>query len=249
MYERPATALTPALVVYLIDASDSMNEPCGPKGTKIDVVNAALRKVIRAMVGRSIRDGALQSRYRTAIFAYSTKVVPVTAGICNLADLMNTGIPELSASGATDTAAGFEAVERLLQAHLAEYQRGPAPLVCHLTDAGFTTVDPSPIIRRIQAMQVQDGPVLVENVYVAENMLRKPVLNWQEWSGVLRPKDLTDEYARFLYSLSSPLPETYRRNINNYGYHLQPGTRLFFPGLDSDLIQLALAISAATVLK
>jgi hypothetical protein len=65
----------------------------------------------------------------------------------------------------------------------------------------------------------------------------------------LRAKDLTDEYARFLHSLSSPLPETYRRTINDYGYHLQPGTRLFFPGLESDLIQLALAISAATVLK
>src|ERR1051326_890023 len=168
MYERPATALTPALVVYLIDASDSMNEPCGVAGTKIDVVNAALRRVLRAMVGRSIRDGALQSRYRTAIFAYSTKVIPVTPGICDLSDLMQMGIPELSASGTTDTAAGFEAVEQVLHTHLAEYQRGPAPLVCHLTDAGFTTVDPSPGIRRIQALQVPDGAVLVENIYVAD---------------------------------------------------------------------------------
>ena len=27
MYTQPATTLTPALIVYLIDASDSMNDP------------------------------------------------------------------------------------------------------------------------------------------------------------------------------------------------------------------------------
>ena len=248
MYERPATGLTPALVIYLIDASDSMNERCG-SSTKMDIVNKSLRGVIRAMVRRSMRDGTLQNRYKIAIFGYSTKVIDILGGIHNLTDLMHSGIPELSAGGTTDTTAGFEAVERLLTVHLAEYQRGPTPLVCHLTDAGFTTVDPSPCIRRIQAMQVNDGPVLVENVYVADNMLHKPVQNWQEWSGVLRAKDLNDEYARFLHSLSSPLPETYRQNINNYGYHLQSGTHLFFPGFDSDLVQLAFAISAATELK
>ncbi|SRR5579883_941213 len=248
MHTQPATGLTPALIIYLIDASDSMNQPCG-KTTKIGVVNTALRQVIRAMVGRSLRDGILQSRYRVAIFAYSTKVLFVTNGIRNLADFMNTGMPGFDASGKTDTAGGFEAVEKLLQEHLAEYQRCPAPLVCHLTDGAYTTNDPAPVIRRIQAMQVNDGPILVENIYIAENMLRKPVQNWKEWPGVLGVKDLNDDYARYLFSLSSPLPETYRRNINNYGYHLQPKTRLFFPGFESDLMQLAFAISAATELK
>jgi hypothetical protein len=248
MHMQPATGLTPALIVYLIDASDSMNQPCG-KTTKMDVVNTALRKVIRAMVGRSLRDGVVQSRYRIAIFAYSTKVVPVTNGIHNLADFMDSGIPSFEASGQTDTAGGFEAVEKLLQIHLAEYQRCPAPLICHLTDGSFTTNDPGPIIRRIQAMQVNDGAVLVENIYIAENMFRKPVQNWKEWPGVQKIKELNDDYARYLYTLSSPLPETYRRTINNYGYQLQSGTKLFFPGFDSDLMQLAFTISAATELK
>lgn len=248
MHTQPATGLTPALIIYLIDASDSMNQPCG-KLSKIEVVNNALRKVIRVLVGRSLRDGVLQTRYQVAIFAYSTKIISVTNGIRNLADFMDSGIPGFEASGKTDTAGGFEAVERLLQIRLGEYQRSPAPLICHLTDGNFTTDDPAPVIRRIQAMQVNDGPVLVENIYVAENMFRKPVLNWKEWPGVLRAKDLNDDYARYLYSLSSPLPETYRRNINNYGYHLQAGTKLFFPGFDSDLMQLAFTISAATELK
>jgi uncharacterized protein YegL len=231
--------------VYLIDASDSMNEPCGG-GTKIGMVNDALRTALRDMVRRSMRDGVLQRRYRVAILAYSSTVIDVSAGIRDLPDLIQIGTPEITASGVTDTAGGLGAVEALLGAHLAEYQQDPAPLVCHLTDAVFTTSDPAPAIRRIQAMRVQDGPVLVEQVYVANGMLRRPVTNWRAWGGVRRESELTGEYARYLFSLSSPLPETYRQTINNYEYRLQQGTTLFFPGEHSDLVRLAFVSSTAT---
>lgn len=248
MYTQPATTLTPALVIYLLDASDSMNEPCGDV-SRIDMINAALRATVKDMVRRSMRDGVVQRRYKIAIFAYSTQVVDVLGGIRDLPDLLRTGVPELSAGGVTDTAGGFAAVEALLKAHLPEFQHSPAPLVCHLTDGVLTTTDPSPAIHRIQEMRVNDGAVLVENVYVADNMLRRPVNNWQQWPGVLRDNELADDYARFLFSLSSRLPESYRQNINNYGYHLQPGAALFFPGANSDLVRLAFVITAATQLK
>lgn len=248
MYSQPATALTPALVVYLIDASDSMNEPCGT-ATKIGLVNQALRAAVKDMVRRSMRDGVVQRRYKVAIFAYSTHVIDVLGGIRDLPELLKSGVPELSAGGVTDTAAGFASVATLVADHLAAYQHSPAPLVCHLTDGVFTTTDPSPMIRRIQSMGVYDGTVLIENVYVADGMLRRPVADWQQWPGVLRENELANDYARFLYSLSSPMPETYRQNINNYGYHIQQGAALFFPGFHSDLVRLAFAISAATQLK
>ena len=257
-YTQPATTLTPALVVYLIDASHSMNDFCGST-TKIALVNTALKNAVKDMVRRSMRDGIVQKRYKIAIFAYSTDarggrapiilVVDVLGGIRDLPELVRFGVPVLSAGGETDTAAGFAVVERLLQAHLIEFQRSPAPLVCHLTDALLTANDPSPIVKRIQTLGVNDGPALVENVYVADNMLRKPVQDWQQWGGVLKTNVLTNEYAKLLFRLSSPLPETYRQNINNYGYHLQSGASLFFPGTHSDLVRLAFAISAATQLK
>jgi len=247
-YTRPATFLTPALVVYLIDASYSMNDSCGTT-TKITLVNQALREAIKDMVRRSMRDGIVLPRYKIAIFAYSTKVVDVLDGICALPDLVKQGIPVISADGDTDTAAGFAAVEALLQNHLAHFQTSPAPIVCHLTDALITVGNPFPVVRRIQAMAVEDGPVLVENVYVADHMLRSPVEDWSQWPGVSKPRQLTDEYARFLLHLSSPLPETYRQNINNYGYHVQPGAALFFPGTHTELVRLAFAFSTATHLK
>jgi uncharacterized protein YegL len=248
MYSQPATTLTPALIIYLIDASDSMNERCEDT-TRIELVNKALRAGVKDMVRRSMRDGVVQRRYKLAIFAYSTKVIDVLGGIRDLPELLRTGVPELSAGGVTDTAGGFEKVESLLESHLKEFEYSPAPLVCHLTDGVFTTTDPSPSMTRIQEMHVVDGTVLVENVYFKDDMLRRHVGNWEEWPGVMRASELTDDYARFLFDLSSPLPETYRQNINNYGYHIEHGASLFFPGVSSDLVRLAFAISSATLLK
>ncbi|GER89478.1 hypothetical protein KDW_36400 [Dictyobacter vulcani] len=180
LYTQPATSLTPALIIYLIDASHSMNDLCGPM-TKIDLVNRALRDVIKDMVRRSMRDGVVQRRYKVAILAYSSEVVDVLGGIRDLPDLVREGTPILSAGGETDTTAGFAAVETLLQENIARFQSYPAPLVCHLTDALFTESDPSSLIKRIQTMTVNDGPVLIENVYVADKMLRASVSDWHTW--------------------------------------------------------------------
>jgi|SRR5579883_1227584 len=244
-YTRPATTLTPALIIYLIDASHSMNDPCGST-TKIAVVNQGLKEAIKDMICRSMRGGIVQNRYKVAILAYSTTVVDVLNGICDLPDLAKLGVPTISAGSETNTEVGFSAVEKLLSAHLAEFQTSPAPLVCHLTDALMTLGDPTPIIRRIQAMQVQDGSVLVEHVYVADQMLKKPVQDWEQWEGVTKARQLTNKYARLLFRLASPLPESYRQNINSYGYHLQQNAALFFPGLHMELVRLAFAISSAT---
>jgi hypothetical protein len=247
-YIQPATTLTPALVIYLVDASDSMNQACGDR-TKIEIVNRALRVTLRDLWRRSMRDGMPQRRYKIAIFAYSTKVVDVLGGMVDLPELLQYGVPQWTADGVTDMAAAFATVEAFLEKHLAEFQRCPAPLICHLTDAVFTTTDPSPAISRIQSMHVEDGPVLLEHVFAAEHMLRKPPRDWYQWPGVRRAGDLANKYARFLFDFASPLPESYRHNINNYGYHLQPGAMMFFPGIQHDLIRLAFVASIATQLK
>lgn len=247
-YTQTATSRTSALVIYLIDASRFMNMPCGST-TKIEVVSKALREAIQEMVRRSMRDGTVHSCYKIAIFAYNTTVEDMLGGICDLPDLIKHGVPAINANGESDTTAGFMAVETLLQNHLRKFQDCPAPLVCHLSDGLITGRNPASVVRRIKAMTVNDGPVLVENVYAADNMLRSPVEDWSRWPGVLKPRQLTNAYARFLFHLSSPLPESYRHNINNYGYDLQKEAAFCFPGTQTDIVRLAFPISTVTQLK
>lgn len=248
MYTKSATTLTPATIIYLIDISNSMNDPCGSE-TKIMTVKLALSATIKEMARRSMADGSLQRRYKIAIVAYNDTVQDILGGIRDLSEVLQTGIPDLQASGSSNTANGFAQVEALLQQHMAEALPCPTPLVCHLTDGLFTTTDPTAVIKRICAMSVTDGSVLLENIFVANDTLQKSSDDLHQWRGVLKSSELKDEYARFLYRLSSPLPESYRNNINSFGYNLQPGTAMFFPGLSIDLIRLAFSISAATPLK
>lgn len=253
LYTQPATTLTPALVVFLIDISDSMNEPCEAT-TKIALVNTALRESIRHMIRRSMRDGVPQPQYQIAILAYNTRVIDILDGIHSLPELVQNDVPKLIARGETDTTAGFAAVEKLLQHYQTSLQRSaslrrPAPLVCHLTDAHFTTDDPTPYVKRIMGMRFSDGPALVEHVYMAKDMLRQPVPDWHQWGGVHRSDEIINKDARRLFSLTSPLPGVYCQNINNYGYQLQKGARLFFPGTHPELVKLAFVVSAGTQLR
>ena len=117
LYIQTATSRTPALVIYLIDALRFMDNPCGST-TKIEVVSKAIRETIQEMVRRSMRDGVVHPLYKIAIFAYHTKVEDVLGGICDLPDPLKHGVPPITASGETDTIAGFMAVETLLQNHL-----------------------------------------------------------------------------------------------------------------------------------
>lgn len=254
-YTVRARSTRPALIVYLIDASDTMLQPSGA-GTRMDAVNHALQEMLRELVRRSIRDQLVQDRYELAVFAYSTEVIDVLESspdphlhgksIWKLSELLQVGLPRITASGQTNTFAAFAAVESLLNQHLDRYADSPAPLICHFTDGLFSTSDPSPVVKRIRSLAVKDGPVLVENVYMQSNVLREPVTNLSTWPGVTRASDLADPYARFLFELSSPLPASHREFINARGYSLRENAALFFPGSEVDLIRLAFAASAAT---
>jgi hypothetical protein len=249
MYDVPATALTPALIIYLLDVSASMNEPCGNR-TRLAVVNDALLRVVKMMIHRSTRGSRISRRYKIAMFAYSSEVTDLLDGIRTIDEVAEFGVPELSTSQWTDTASGFLAVEALLRRTLPEMQHCPAPLVCHMTDGLYNGSDPEPIVARIRAMHVPDGHVLVENIFIADGLLKKPPRNWQTWKGVHRETDLNNPYARKLFHMSSPLPESYRQVINEVGtYHLDPGIRMLFPGGDAQLVDLAFAISASTPLS
>ena len=247
-YTQSASILAPALIIYVIDISKSMNDACGGT-TKLGLVDAALAATIDDMVRRSMRDGMLQRRYKIALFTYNGTVHDVLHGIHDVADVVQQGLPTLSGSGHSDTVGAFTAVAELVQSHLHEFQESPAPLICHFTDGHFTTGDPTPLVKRMRAMHVADGAVLVQHVYLADNMLKRPVQDWQHWSGVTKRGSLADDYARFLYTLASPMPESYRQNINYYGYHLEPGAALLFQGTQRAMICLSFPVASATDLR
>src|SRR5689334_7264205 len=141
MYNIPATSKTPALIIYLLDVSGSMSQVFDAGQTCIDLVSQALQKMAVKMVQRSTKGTIVSPRYRVAMFAYSSQVIDLLGGVKTIDELAKLGVPRLTTLDATDTAAGFTEVERLLQAELPNIQDHPAPLVCHMTDGQYTGPD------------------------------------------------------------------------------------------------------------
>ncbi len=245
-YTVPATSKTPALIIYLLDVSGSMGEDLGGK-PKIEVVSDALHQVAVRMVQRSTKGTTVAPRYRVAMYAYSSQVTDLLGGIKTVAELAQMGVPRLQPMDATDTAAAFREAERLLASELGNLQDSPAPLVCHMTDGEYNSGgDPEPIARNIMNMEVPDGNVLIENIFVTDKATTTPITDPKGWDGITDETPLASPYAETLMRMSSPVPTTYASVMAEMGYRLSPGARMLFPGNTPEIVELGFAMSGAT---
>ncbi len=226
-----AAAATPPLIVYLVDASSSMAG--GLRKSKAEAIRQAFEATFDRL-GRRAAPGC-----RVAVLSYSETWADLVGGIRSVHEA---GVPVIEPQGGTNTADGFTAVERLLRGEMDRIQDGPPPLVIHITDGQFTGADPSPVIKRILGMKVREGNVLIANLFLADGILAKPAAEVETWAGVGSRDDLADDYARFLFDLSSAMPESYRAALADSGYALAPGARMLFPGPQSEWIDLAFAL-------
>ena len=250
-HETVATQATPALVIYLLDMSVSMNDAVdedapSPSETKSELVTRTLTRAIREMVRRSTRGTHPLARYRLAAFAYNEEVHDVFGGARPITDIIQIGVPAMKASGTTDTAKAFEHAEQLLISMHGELRDCPAPLICHFTDGAYTDSSPLPVAQRIQQLTFPDGPVLIENIFFDSGALANPIEDPYTWPGIQSRDDLASTYAYELYEMSSPIPDSYLRLFTERGYAMRPGARLFFPGDNPDVVEAAFTMSGMT---
>ncbi|WP_245590366.1 vWA domain-containing protein [Cohnella panacarvi] len=214
---------------------------------RIDVVTESLHVALRQMVFRSTKGSRIASRYRVAIIAYSDESRDLLGGPKSIDEIMGAGmLPALGTHRFTDTAQAFLHAEKILKEELPRIQDGPAPLVCHMTDGAYTGDDPEPIARRIMGMSVRDGNVLIENIFISDDLLAQPIDQPKRWPGVRDDTGFRDDYGHKLKRMSSVIPESYRSMIRESHYNLAAGSLLMFPGTTPDLVSLGFQMSAAT---
>ncbi len=244
-YNVPATSKTPALIIYLIDISKSMDAPMDGV-PRIDVLNQSIKKVLRQMIGRSTTGELLSPRYRVAMLAYSNEVHDVLGGVQTITHVAQLGAPRFSTQNVTNTALAFDAAQRILEQQLPHMQSCPAPLVCHLTDGRYTNDDPEPCARQIMAMSNPDGNVLVENVYIGNDLTVDPIVDPHEWRGIQHAQELSDDYARKLLAMSSRVPASYAEIMQENDFPILSGSSMLFPASHGELVEAAFVMSAAT---
>jgi uncharacterized protein YegL len=244
-YEILATSMTPALIIYLIDVSASMSRPLGSE-RRIEVVTKALTAALQQMIFRSTKGGRLSPRYRIAMFAYSDKVYDVLDGVRGIDEVAKKGVPQITTMRTTETAKAFRAALRVLETEIPKLSEHPAPVVCHLTDGEFTGEDPRPVVEKVKELHVPDGRVLVENIFISDEILKEPVQDARHWKGVLADTALATDYAKMLRDISSPVPDSYRVLMLEMGFNITERALMMIPGTNSELVELGFQMSAAT---
>ncbi|PWA06695.1 hypothetical protein DCC39_17330 [Pueribacillus theae] len=252
-YLTQATQQTPAYIIYLLDISASMNQNMQAGGTekrRIDVVTTALHAAIRQMVFRSTKGSRLSPRYKVSILAYSDHVFDVLGGVKGIDEVAKMKpLDNIQTQRLTNTAKAFSAAEKILRQELPNLEKCPAPLICHMTDGVFTGEDPEPIVKQIMEIAVPDGNVLVENIFISDDILAEPINDSKKWQGIMQHSPLEEEYGEKLKRMSSPLPESYREMMLETGYKIQPGALMMLPGTNADLVSLGFQMSAATPVR
>lgn len=248
MYTVLATSQTPALILYLLDVSASMDRPMAGR-TRLEVALAALREALSAMLFRSTKGSQVSPRYLVGIYAYSTDVFDVLGGILPIdkaAPLLDQRLKQIRTQQGTETARAFYHAARALQVWLPRLYHCPAPLITHLTDGEYTGADPEPLARLLMQLRVADGYVLLQNIYISESFARM-VQRPREWRGIQLHTSLPDAYARKLRAMSSPIPSTYLQFLREFmEANLEEGSYMLFPGHTPEFIRFGFQMSAAT---
>jgi len=245
MYQIKATSNSQALVIFLLDVSGTMGKPFGG-GTRIQVVQNALKMTITQMVQYSLKNKEIRPRYKVAMIAYSDDVFDILSGIQTIDVVAKKGIPKLEPLNRTDTTKGLKYVKKILDQEKRNITKAnPAPLVIHMTDGDYTsTEDPEPVVREIQNIIVDDGPVLMANLFVSDELKVSSAAT--AWPGYFRNDDLHNPYANRLLSFSSQLPDLYLENIGELGYSIQKGTVMMYPGVSPEFVQMAFIMGTAS---
>lgn len=258
-YENMATAISPALVIFVLDMSGSMGDAMPDGKTRIDAVKRALHATATEMVQRSLRNRVVRPRYRVAMIGYSDDVYDILKGVQPIDAVAKMGIPKLPTMNRTNTAKALRLAKKVLEDEIARWplevdglttdpEDYPAPLVIHMTDGEYTesTGDPEPVVREIQQIAVPDGNVLVENIFVSDGL---PVStpDAKSWPGYTPTDDLGNPYANKLLSMSSLLPPLYSKTMQEMGMaQVKPGTAMMFPGIDPEFVKLGFVMSMGT---
>jgi hypothetical protein len=112
------------------------------------------------------------------------------------------------------------------------------PLVMNITDGEATDGNPEPHAEKIKSLNTSDGNVLFFNIHISPSGSTSPLTY---------PPDeeiLPDDFAKRLFRMSSPLPESFLKRFNEDGYEVPNNSRGFV--YNADVTQLIHAFDTGT---
>lgn len=143
-------------------------------------------------------------------------------------------------AGGTPMCAALQRAGELADQWARSHPGNYPPVVVNVTDGASTDGDPTALAHALGQISTVDGQALLYNVHITEHNL--PPVEYPVSEAELP----NDEFARLLFSISSPIPETSRTLLETVaGRRVSPGARgLIFNG-DAASIQQMFTFASA----
>lgn len=248
------SSATPGYIIFLVDQSGSMAESYAEEKTRSEftalVINSAINEIINSnMDGEIVKDRAfisiigyggssslavddIRSDYLSS-FAdnplrmqqVKKKVSNGAGGLVEIDEQMPIFI-EPTANGLTPMAEALSFAKELIEGWLQKKPDNPAPIIINVSDGMPYTGDSMQeamnktmtVSKEIMSISSADGNPLIFNCHLGEG---------KSHSFNESINEIADEQAKFLFEISSELPESYKNAAVKHDFEVKTKSRVF----------------------
>lgn len=227
------SSANPGFIIFVLDQSGSMSESYPEGGSKAAFLHKVVNRTINEMInsnmdGETVKDRAIISLFgcggkgaveiRTdKLSGFANNPLRIESATQKVSD-GNGGLVEVStqnpiffdeqASGPTPLGSTLEVVKQVTAAFMEKYPDSPAPVIVVVSDgmpyAEGLDEEAKAISEANEIMNLQgdDGSPLIFNCHIGNGVNKCTFPSSEE--------ELNDEQSRFLYKISSEVPESYK---------------------------------------
>lgn len=265
-YDEQWSSANPGLLIILIDQSGSMTQPMNgaDQKTRSEYASLAVNRVIQTIINKSFNGTTPKNRAFVSVIGYNQdikdiasgyiqdlaaspkriekvakKVADGAGGLVDTTTEMPIWVEPIKKDGLTNMKGAFDLAKEVLDKWVADKPESPAPVVINISDGVpyWNHMDvkdcmneTADVVNEIQQITTKDGNVLVFNACIGDGV--KSVFPVSE-------DEIGDEQGKFLYRISSTIPDAYYAVANKVGLQVRPGSRGCISGADAvDLVKL-----------
>ena len=249
--EKQWSSATPGLLIIMLDQSGSMLTP-DYEGSDSRTVFAtkAVNRVIDTIIQKnfngtepknrcfvtvigynhnikSLASGYLKDLYNNPlrIDAVKQKISDGAGGILEIEKKMPVWVDPITQDGATNMKGAFEMAKEIIEKWISDKPQNPAPVIINISDGVpfFQGLDVSEcmqqtinIVNQIKAIDTEDGKIQIFNAMIGD----EPKCDFPASTS-----EINGEEAKFLYEISTDIPDSYKGAAEKNGFSYKPGAR------------------------
>lgn len=243
------SSATPGLLIILIDQSGSMLMPYEGE-TRTSFATKAVNRVIDTIIQKNFDGKSPKNRCFITVIGYNHKVKELASGylkdlddnplrvdvvkqkindgaggILEIDKNMPIWIEPIKDDGATNMKGAFEMAKDIIEQWISDKPNNPAPVIINISDGApyFNFLDEDTckqqtveVVNQIKGLNTKDGKIQIFNAMIGDGPKTKFPSSESELNG---PE------AKFLYEISTEIPESYKGAAEKNGFSYNQGAR------------------------